>query len=204
MRNRNFGILTSMSWNSNNWEDQATVDDLIHSNYDYVKENGWMHEDLNFGYEKYPSEEDGTYIAYTPLFNKLPSDDESRYVEIVFFRSLDYRIHKNLIVGFYAQPYIGNFNREAEHDLYNKYDWGNLASLPENIVRFEIPIEISNEIVLKEKYLPTGKKIGQQGFNYLTYENVIRILDKATILNPNDNKLKRIKFSFLKDYKHFE
>jgi 5-methylcytosine-specific restriction protein A len=84
MVKRNFGILASMSWNSNKWASPATKEDIAQSNYDYVKENGWMHEDLNFGYDVLPCEEDGTFIAYTPMFNTFPSAEESRYVEIVF------------------------------------------------------------------------------------------------------------------------
>jgi hypothetical protein len=69
-------------------------------------------------------------------------------------------------------------------------------------VLFKNSIEISNEIILKENYVPKGKKLGQQGFNYLTFENVMRILDKATKLNHEDTKLKKIKFIFLSDAKY--
>lgn len=202
MKKRNFGILASQSWNSNKWASPATKDDIDNSNYDYVKENGWMHEDLNFAHETLPCEEDGKFIAYTPMFNSLPSKEESRYVEIVFFRSLNHHTNKNCIVGFYAFPDIGKQERNASHKLYKKYNWGNVASLPENIVLLKNPIEISNEIILKENFVPKGKKLGQQGFNYLSYENTIKILDKATQLNPKDSKLKNIKFKFLTDSKY--
>lgn len=201
MKKRNFGILASMSWNSNKWAAPATDADIDNSNYDYVKENGWMHEDLNFAHDILPSEEDGTFIAYTPMFNNLPSVVESESVEIVFFRSLDYHTHKNCIVGFYAYPFIDKYERNAPHELYKKYDWGNVASLNEHIALFKNSIEISNEIIAKENYVPKGKKLGQRGFNYLTYENVLKILDKATLLNPDEPKIKKIKFSFLSDSK---
>lgn len=201
MANRNLGILASMSWNSNKWAAPASPNDISNSKYDYVKENGTMHEDLNFAHEILPCEDDGTFIAYTPMFNSLPSIEESKDVEIVFFRSLNYHTKLNCIVGFYAFPYIERYDRMAGHRLFDTYDWGNVASLPEHIVLFETPIEISNEIALKENYIPKGKKLGQQGFNYLTNENVLRILDKATALNPTDSKTKKIKFTFLKDSK---
>ena len=194
---KHFGILTSISWNSNAWSAPATQEDIDNSNYDYVKENGWMHEDLNFGHETLPIEEDGDYIGYTPMFRKLPSESESRYVNIVFFRSLNYHNKKNSIVGFYAYPDIGFYPREAEHRLYDSYDSGNIAAPPEHICLFENAIEISNEIILKERIVPPGKKLGQMGFNYLTYENVLNILDIAGRLNPADSKLKKIKFAFL-------
>lgn len=202
MKKRNIGILASISWNSNNWQDQATDNDLDNSNYEWVKENGWMHEDLNFGYLKYPAEEDGTYIAYSPMFNTLPSLEESKYVDIVFFRSLNYHSKQNCIVGFYAYPQVDNFIREADHELFEQYDTGNVRSKVEHIVLFQNSIPISNEIAASSNYLPTGKKLGQQGYNYLHYENVIKIFDKATELNPADNNLKNIKFKFLTDTKY--
>ena len=60
----NYGILTSISWNSNNWADEPTSADLKKSKYDYVKDNAHMHESLNFGHETLPAEEDG-YILVT-------------------------------------------------------------------------------------------------------------------------------------------
>ncbi len=152
---------------------------------------------LIFGHEVFPLEADGNYIAYTPMFNRLPSPLESKYVEIVFFRSLNYHDSKNYIIGFYASPQIGTFHREANHIYYKKYDFGNVKALSKNISLFQTPIVITNEIVLKENYLPLGKKLGQQGYNYLTEPNVLKLLDKATILNPNDQKIKSIKYRLL-------
>ena len=128
---KNIGILTSMSWNSNGWEDTATKEDIANSNYDFVKENKWMHEDINFGFDKYKIEKDGNYIAYIPQFNKLPSLEESKYVSIVFIKSYNYHIDKNLIVGFYAFPEIDFFDRYADDDKYLRYDYGNLKTKPE-------------------------------------------------------------------------
>jgi len=202
MRKNKVGILASISWNSNDWQDPATTEDIEHSNFEYVKKNEWMHEDLNFAIEKYPKESDGTFIAYTPLFNRLPSLEESKYVDIVFFRSLNYHTKQNCIVGFYAFPEIDRFDREADHVLYNQYDFGNVKSKPQDIVYFSNPVIISDEIVLKYNYLPPGKKLGKMGYNYLFYENVIKILDKATDLNPENNKLKKVKFRFLTEAKY--
>ena len=197
MENNNCGILTAISWNSNNWAAPATIEDRSHSNFELIKENYQMYEDLNFAHEVLPCEDDGKFIAYTPMFSNLPGDEQSKYVDIVFFRSLNYHSKKNCMVGFYAFPCIGRSERNAKHKLYEKYDWGNLAARTEHITLFTSPIEISNEIVLKNNYVPKGKKLGQQGFNYLTSQNVINILDKATILNPTNNKIKKIKYSFL-------
>lgn len=202
MKQNNVGILASMSWNSNKWGKTATTEDIDNSNYDFVKENGWMHEDLNFATAKYPAENDGTFIAYTPMFNSLPSLEESKYVDIVFFRSLNYHTNTNCIVGFYAYPKIDAFNREADNPIYDKYDWGNVRSKIENIILFDNHIEISNELVAKNRDIPSGKKLGQQGFNYLLYENVVNILDAATQLNPANSRLKTIKLKFLTDIRY--
>ena len=106
---KKIGILASMSWNSERWSNPATKEDIEKSKFEYVKENGWMHEDLNFGFNDYPVESDGKFICYSPQFNTLPSLEESRYVEIVFLKSYNYHNSKNLIVGLYAFPEIGNF-----------------------------------------------------------------------------------------------
>ncbi|MCW5923309.1 MAG: hypothetical protein KIS77_13275 [Saprospiraceae bacterium] len=58
----NFGILASISWNSNKWQDDPTDKDLKASKYDFVIENAHMHESLNFGHEIYPAEEDGSFV----------------------------------------------------------------------------------------------------------------------------------------------
>ncbi|MCD1119131.1 hypothetical protein [Chryseobacterium turcicum] len=195
---KNIGILASISWNSNSWQDQATPSDIAKSNFDYVKANGWMHEDLNFGHRKYPLEENGTYIAYTPQFNTLPSLEESKYVGIVFLKSFNYHKNKNFIVGCYAFPDIGRFVRSADEEKYNVYDFGNIRATPENIILFSTPMPITDEICSIKGYLPKGKKLGKMGYNYLEYSNVLKILDEATRLN-RDKNLDSIKYKFLTD-----
>ena len=68
----NYRILTSISWNSNNWANNPSEEDLKPSKYDYVKDKAHMHESLNFGHDIFPTEEDGNYIGYTPMFNRPP------------------------------------------------------------------------------------------------------------------------------------
>ena len=131
---KNFGILASMSWNSNKWAAPASEEDLARSNYEFVKENELMHEDLNFAHEILPCEKNGKFIAYTPMFNKMPSPTVSKDVAIIFLRSLNYMTKQNFIVGFYAFPTIKNVDRKADHKLFYTYNFGNVASLPQNIV----------------------------------------------------------------------
>lgn len=205
MKKRNFGILTSISWNSRNWTGPATNEDIQMSNYSWVKENKRMAEDLNFAHDLYPPEVDGYFIGYTPMLDRSPSREESKYVEIVFFKSLNYHLKEIYIVGFYAFPEFGRYVRNANHDIYKKYqDISNIKSKPEHIVFLKHPILISDHIVTSCQYLPPGKKLGQQGFNYLNYDNVMRILDKASSLNPTDSKLKNIKYKFLTEFKYMQ
>ena len=189
---KNYGILSSISWNSNNWANQATQDDLKKSKYDYVKDNAHMHEDLNFGHDVLPSEEDGYYIGYTPMFNRPPDTENSKNVNIVFFVSSDYRnSNRKTIIGFYGFPIFGEwFKRTAKHKLFRIYDDGNIKAFPENIIYFENPIVINNDNVHEKNLLPYGKKISQQGFNYLNSDNVYNLIVLALKLNPKNKKLK--------------
>lgn len=195
---KNFGILASISWNSNDWSDEPTAEDLKASKYDYVKDNAHMHESLNFGHEIYPSENDGFYIGYTPMFNRPPALENSKNVRIVFFSSSDYRNkNRKTIVGFYGNPIFGEwFERTAEHTKYEKYNNGNILAKPKNIIYFKNPIVIDNEKVQENGLLPNGKKISQQGFNYLNSDNVYNLISIALGLNPKNIKLKKFVDSF--------
>jgi 5-methylcytosine-specific restriction protein A len=196
---KNFGILASISWNSNHWSEEPTTEDLKASKYDFVKDNAHMHESLNFGHEIYPSEDDGFYIGYTPMFNRPPAKENSKNVKIVFFSSSNYRNNKKkTIVGFYGNPIFGAgwVEREAEHPKFEKYDSGNVLAKPKDIIYFENPIIIDNEKVQKNELLPNGKKISQQGFNYLNSDNVYNLINLALLLNTKNKKLKQFVNSF--------
>lgn len=195
---QNYGIITSISWNSNDWADHPTEEDLKKSKYEYVKDNVRMHEALNFGHDKYPVEEEGFYIGYTPMFNRPPSIENAKDVHIVFFISTDYHnSNQRSIVGFYGEPVFGDFfDRRAKHEMFKNYDNGNIIARPENIIYFNNPVIINNEKVQKENLLPKGKKISQQGFNYLNSDNVFNILSEALSANENNLKLK----AFLKTF----
>ncbi len=188
----NYGILTSISWNSNKWADNPSTDDLKTSKYDYVKDNAHMHESLNFGHEKFPAEDDGYYIGYTPMFNRPPGIENSKNVNIVFFISSDYKnSNRKAIMGFYGFPVFGEwFARTAEHPFYKTYDNGNIKAFPENIIYFDTPIIINNDNVHEQNLLQEGKKISQQGFNYLNSDNVYNLIVLALQLNPANKKLK--------------
>lgn len=157
-----------------------------------------MHESLNFGHEKFPAEDDGYYIGYTPMFNRPPDIKNSKDVNIIFLISSDYKNqNRKAIVGFYGFPMFGKlYKREAKHALYKGYDSGNIKAYPKNIIFFDTPIIINNETAVKNDFLPLGKKISQQGFNYLNSDNVYNLIKAALALNAANQKLKSFVRSF--------
>jgi 5-methylcytosine-specific restriction protein A len=194
----NYGILASIAWNSNKWAADPTYEDLKASKYHYVKDHGHMHESLNFGHEIYPVEHDGYYIGYTPMFNRPPGIENSNNVSIVFFVSSDYKnSNQKAVIGFYGFPIFGEwYKRTATHPLYKNYNNGNIKAFPEDIIYFKNPIIINNDNVQKENLLPPGKKISQQGFNYLNSDNVYNFISLALKLNPKNEKLNSFVISY--------
>lgn len=191
MENLNrYGILTSITWSSTGWTKPFTKEDLEKSKYDYVRDNGEAADHLNFGHELYPAEADGTYIGYSPMLNRNP---QVRDLGAVFFLSSDYQ-HDNrkCIVGVYGFPEIGETYRQAKHPIFKKFSFGNVRASMEDIVYFASPVVIDAASVVKGNLLPAGKKISQQGFNYLTAENVVNILGLAERNNPRNAKLREL------------
>ncbi|WP_035558065.1 hypothetical protein [Hymenobacter sp. IS2118] len=183
-----YGILTSITWSSTGWTKPLTKEDLKKSKYDFVRDNGEAADHLNFGHELYPAEADGTYIGYSPMLNRNP---QVRDLGAIFFLSSDYQ-HDNrkCIVGVYAFPEIGETLRKAKHPIFKKFNFGNVRANVDDIVYFAKPVVIDAETVVREQLLPTGKKISQRGFNYLTSDNVINILRLAERGNQRNAKLR--------------
>jgi len=198
----NYGILASISWNSKDWANDPSTEDKKTSKYGYVKANAHMHESLNFGHDKFPTEEDGYYIGYSPMLKRLRNTPNSRNVQVIFFISSDYKNSNQKVIGFYGFPVFGDwFKRtKSKHQLYKKYDGGNIKAYPDDIIYFQNPIVINNEIVQSNNFLPEGKKISQRGFNYLNSDNVYNLIKLALSLNPNNRKLENFveKFPLLK------
>jgi hypothetical protein len=198
-KKRNVGILAGISWNSKKWQDFASQEDYRNSNHRWAREHSWQHEDLNFGHLKFNAEDDGFYIGYTSVFKRLPR--YANEVEIVFLKSRDYKLKKQFIIGIYGLPIIRDFNRYAMPNKFKGFNSGNFASLPENITLLDSPLEINNEICSAAGFLPEGKQIGNQGFNYLQIENVQSILSALSKLNPENEVIKKFKEYFLADNK---
>jgi 5-methylcytosine-specific restriction protein A len=198
----NYGILANISWNSKKWAAKASSLDIKNSNHGYVKENGRMHEDLTFGHETYPLEDDGYYLGYSPMLRKL-TEKKYKNNQIVFLWSTNYletdAEKKKKIVGIYGLPAIGEFFRTVEkHELYKSYNSEpcNLKTHIDNIIYFNNPIPITDIIVQNKKFLPYNIKqkrngeIGKQSSNYLNSDNVYNLINEALRLNPKNLKLK--------------
>jgi hypothetical protein len=193
MADKNFGILASVDWNSNNWQGIPTDADLVHSNFGYVVENGLTYTSLNFAHEIYPPDLNGFYFGLLPqLWSRMPDKEKSRFVEIVFIKSQNWVDKVNYIVGFYAFPQFEKCKKPSPlPDFTHDFDL-NVKALPSNIHLIRNKIDLNTHPDLK-KFLPKNKELGKQGYNYLTKENVYKILDSLSELNPDDTKLSNIK-----------
>ena len=194
---KNFGILTSIDWNSNDWKEQATEEDLNHSNLGAVIDNGFSHSSLNFAHEKYPANDKGYYFGQLPqMWAKMPDKEKARHVEVVFIKAQDWSDEQNYIVGFYAFPIFEKSKQPSPIPSIEMDFELNVKALPKDIHLLDNYINLSSSQDL-QKFLPKGKGLGKQGYNYLSKENVFKILDKMTESNPEDKKLSGVKYHLI-------
>jgi 5-methylcytosine-specific restriction protein A len=200
----NYGILASISWHSNDWAGEPTKEDVRESGYGYVKTEKRLNESLNFGHDKFPTEEGGYFIGYTPGIKKLRNLENAKNVQIVFFISSDYKnSNRRTIVGFYGFPKFGeDYIRNAKDKIYKNYTNGNIKSHKKDIIYFDKPLVITDEIAQKENFLPKNKKIAKQGFNYLHSDNVYNLLSFSLRLNQDNKKLQNFvkRFPLLNEF----
>ncbi len=196
---KKFGMIVALDWNSNEWRDIATELDVENASFDYVKETKFSFTCVNFGHEKFKTNENGLYRGLIPhLWDSKPNQEESRNVKIVFMKSRNYNDKKTYIVGFYAFPvFLSTQETESPISNYNGKFMYNLEAKPIDIHYLDNKINLSDDKDAN-KYIPSNKNYGKMGYNYITKQNVEKILDRLTILNPNDKKLSRIKLSVLK------
>ena len=194
---KNFGILASIDWNSNDWKELPTEDDLNHSNFGHVVDHGITHTSLNFAHEKYPADDKGYYFGLLPqLWSKMPEKEKARYIEIVFIKAQDWGDKQNYIIGFYAFPIFVKCKRPSPIPSITMDFELNVKALPKDIHLLDNYINLTTSQDL-QKFLPKGKEPGKQVYNYLTKENVFKILDKMTESNPEDKKLSGIKYRLI-------
>lgn len=197
MEERFYGILTSIDWNSRKWQDVPTDEDLTHADYDYVKEHGYTNTAINFGHELFTVDESGFYSGLLPqLWSKVPDPTKGKFIQAVFIRSRSWRDHQHYIVGFYAFPVFHKCIIPSPLKLFNRDFEMNVKAYPKDIHLLETYIRIDTDSLIR--FLPAGKRMGTQGFNYLTKKNVLNILDEMTKHNPADTRLSGIKLRLIK------
>lgn len=198
----NYGILVSQNWHSDQWDGSNPKPvDVKKSGY------GWLINDtpeaigeqFNFAQNKIEAEKGDYYIAYSPSIklSNMNYPKKKDKVKIVFFKSRNPYDKVTYIVGFYAFPIIadkiyGDNDEYFEREVANS-DWngGQIKSKEKHIVLLENYVPISNTIAENKKLL-TNKKLPDQGFAYLDFNNTKNIFDYLIEKNPNDTALANI------------
>lgn len=194
------GILASIDWNSHLWRDLPSDEDIRRANYGYVKVNEVTFTCLNFANDIYVPDKDGYYFGLLPqMWSRTPDKTKARHLIVVFQKSHNYNDGINYIVGLYAFPLFEHkvIPSPIPEKMPGTFEV-NVKSLPSDIHLLQNFIPLNSEEKLR-KFLPKGKQLGKQGFNYLEKANVLSILDACTAMNPSDVKLSRIKYRILKE-----
>jgi 5-methylcytosine-specific restriction protein A len=189
---KNFGILASIDWNSNKWKKYPTPEDIENSKFGYVKKENHTYTYLNFAHKELPGLKEGEYEALIPHFwSELPSIENRLFVNVVFIKSKNYIDGRTYIVGLYAFPRFENLMKNVNTLEKNEVIEVNLISRKEDILLLDNPVDITESSVI-EQILPKGKKAGKMNYNYLTSDNVKKILDLLRHANPEMIELKSI------------
>jgi hypothetical protein len=165
------GIVASVVWNSSKWQGDPTAEDLNHGKgFENVEKYKIAGEALNFAHGKYQLDKEGYYYGYSPHLNRLPA---IRELEIIVLISRDFE-GKNVIVGYYKKPVIGEFDRsklDLDEEVYERYTASNFKSKREDIFVLDKPILFS-----EEDFLPEGMEKAKQRFNYIDGYCIDKIL----------------------------
>ncbi len=190
-----FGILTSIDWNSNKWDGLPTTQDIQNVDMDYVLENKVTHTFLNFALEGKANEE--LHSADCPIIhNNMPADQHKDLVKIIFIKSKDYTDGITNLVGFYAFPEI------KEHKIPVESKYAHFLSELSCCIKAEVrnthlfETFISLESFDKAKVLPPNTDYSRRGYNYLTVENVLHLLDAISPSGVN-TKYSNVKMRIL-------
>jgi len=160
-------ILSNITWNSNDWKKPSNDK----SNHKWVQIEGNIpHESWNFDFDNSRNTEDKIY-GYNQ-WTKPPTVTGSNNL-IIFYSD-------GKIVGFYGKVEILKESVPvSENEDYNLIAEKDLSLVLENKI----------EDIKTKGYLENKQKMGMIGFTYLKSEdNIIRILNEAKLLNPNQSK----------------
>jgi hypothetical protein len=189
----NQGIIVRIDWNDNRWEKPSNSLDNA-SNYGYVRENNISHTSFNFAHEIFEPESDGLWYGLIPAFySRNPDKDKISKLRVVFLISNNQG--KDYLIGIYAFPIIKNKKREKIIPNYPDIDLINIGSEVKNILRLDNYVDFN---LLNQKKALGNQQIALRGWNYVKKENVGYIFDFIQEKNPNNDKLKQIKYRCLK------
>lgn len=162
-------IIANITWNSNDWKETSSDN----SGHKWVQEGGVPHESWNFDFDNKRNTDDKVF-GYAKFTNQPKDYQNKKY--FVIFRS------RNNIVGFYGNTTINDYIGISKNESYNMIGDKSLSLLLENRID-----DSSKELLFGKK------RVGQNGFNNITKGNALAILEKAKEMNPNENKIDKIK-----------
>lgn len=162
-------IIANITWNSNDWKETSSDD----SGHRWVQEGGVPHESWNFDFDNKRNTKDKIY-GFAKFTNQPKDYQDKKY--LVIFRS------RNNIIGFYGNTTISDYIGISKNESYNMIGDKSLSLLLENRID-----DSSKELLFGKK------RVGRNGFNIITKENALVILDRAKAMNPTENKIDRIK-----------
>ena len=182
-RKNHFGILTSIDWNSNNWQDVPTEEDLLNSSFSFAIENEVTYTFMNFGFDNQLNG-DNLHSALCPhIYSRLPDPEKRDSVKIVFMKSKNYHDNKTYLIGYYSFPKIHRHEKPSPNIEFCETLYVCLESKIKDIVFFDEFIDL--EEFDQTRILPQSRQMGQMGFNYLTVNNSLEILDTIDRIRPN-------------------
>jgi len=160
-------LIVNIAWNSRGWAGTPTEDDIEHSSFTYVREEGQMHEDRNFDLTRVVKEGQKYGFGFMGSTPRQFSQGEG----FVFLASKNHADQHQYIVGCYGAASIGKVlsPEEPEKDL-------NISASVDLVVPFPESAHIRLD---KVRHLQSAKRIAQGGFNYLKDATARAILEDA-------------------------
>ena len=169
-------IMANIAWNDNGWKGPSDNK----TNFRWTQQEGNIpHESWNFDFDNQRNTKESIYgfaqFTYPP---KTAEQDKF----LVFFRSA------NKIVGIY-----GNTEIKKEPEKFDEISSANLIASRKLCIAFENPIDD-----IDRQFLFGKERVGMIGFNSITKDNSLEIIDKAIAINPNQKKQLEIIKNWLK------
>lgn len=181
-----FGMITSIAWNSNKWQDQPTKHDLDTIQYKNPKETRLTADYLSFAHQKMgkPGEYFVTFSSI--LKDQLPQNEKVKEINVLFLISTNHGGDGlRYVVGIYAFP---EFSHDYKMHPDNTFKEGNIRSKTEHIVLLNNYLAL-NPLLDSAQILPEGKHLSSRGWNYLHKKNVTKIFRYILAQNPQQASL---------------